>query len=122
MPTRSRTLLVLEDDVLSRHAVSDALRYAGYQVLEAATCDEAVRILGSRRVDLLFVDLHLPSEGEGFLAALYAQVRQPDAKVILTSGQLRDGDRPAAEMLGTFVPKPYMIRRVVDMVHGSLAA
>lgn len=116
----SGTLLVLEDDPLTRYAVSDALKDAGYAVLEAATSQEAVGILKRQSVDLLFADVHLPCEGEGFLAALYARARHPQVKVILTSGQSRDGDQCAAERIGRFVPKPYLIKRVVEMVRTNL--
>ena len=121
-PSVGRTVLIVEDCILTRHAVCDALRYAGCTVLEAAMGQEAVRILKSRPVDVVFVDVHLPSEAEGLLVASYARLRQPQARVIVTSGQRRKGDQEAAEFLGSFVAKPYLIGRVVQMIQAGFAA
>lgn len=81
-----KTLLIVEDCIIPRHAVCDALRYAECTVLEAETGQEAIAILKSRSVDVLFVDMHLPSEAEGLLVASYARVHQPTAWLIVTTG------------------------------------
>jgi CheY-like chemotaxis protein len=54
------TILVVEDNVLTRSAISDELRAHGFKVLEASSADDAITVLDTMRVDLLFVDIHLP--------------------------------------------------------------
>jgi CheY-like chemotaxis protein len=44
-PPDSRTVLVLDDDVLVRMPVVQFLRDCGYRVVEAASTDEAVAII-----------------------------------------------------------------------------
>ena len=44
-PANSRTVLVLDDDVLVRMPVVQFLRDCGYRVVEAATIDEAIALL-----------------------------------------------------------------------------
>ena len=44
-PANSRTVLVLDDDVLVRMPVVQFLRDCGYRVVEAASTDEAIAIL-----------------------------------------------------------------------------
>ena len=48
-PANSRTVLVLDDDVLVRLPVVQLLRECGYRVLEAASTDEAIAVLENSR-------------------------------------------------------------------------
>jgi DNA-binding NtrC family response regulator len=114
------TLLVVEDDVLTRSAVCDALRYHRYKVLEASSAQEALAILSILPVELVFVDLHLPGEGDGLSVARFAHAHCPDTRVILTSGKVRAATIPDLPELGTFVGKPYLISRVLEMIRRTL--
>lgn len=116
-----KTILVVEDNVMSRVAVSGPLRDAGYKVIEAASDAEARSILRALPVDLLFLDLHLPSNAEGLATARYARSTRPAVAIIFTSSRLEDRDAQEIESLGSFVPKPYLISRVLDLVQSSLA-
>ena len=44
-PANSRTVLVLDDDVLVRMPIVQLLRECGYRVVEAASTDEAIAVL-----------------------------------------------------------------------------
>jgi CheY-like chemotaxis protein len=118
---RAKTLLVIEDDVLTRYAICDALRYAGYTVLEASSVTEATAIMGAVTPDLLFVDLNIPGEAEGLAVAELTRKLHPQVKIILTSGRVSASVRARLEDVGPFVPKPYLISRVVRLVRQKLA-
>jgi CheY-like chemotaxis protein len=94
---RTKTLLVVEDNVLVRHAVADALRYAGYTVLEASTAEEAKAVLTAVPVDLLFADLNIPARVTGFSVAQFARECCPSMPLIFTSGTRRGADARPAE-------------------------
>ena len=55
------TILVVEDEVLIRLAVSDYLRDCGYRVVETGSGDEAVTILTKTdvRIDVVFTDVSM---------------------------------------------------------------
>lgn len=106
---------------MSRVAICAPLRDAGYKVVEAASDAEAQAILRALPVDLLFLDLHLPSNAEGLATAAYAKRVRPAIAIIFTSSRLRDDDALAVETLGSFIPKPYLISRVLTLVRSSLA-
>ena len=118
---RAKTLLVVEDDVLTRYAVCDALRYAGYTVLEASSRVDSAAILSAVAVDLVFLDLNIPGEAEGLAVAEMARELYPQVKIILTSGRVPARLRETLESVGPFVPKPYLISRVVRLVRQKLA-
>jgi DNA-binding NtrC family response regulator len=104
-----RTVLVVEDEVLIRLAVSDYLRECGYQVIEASNADEAVRVLSADiKVDVVFSDVNMPGSIDGFGLAQWVRRERAHVKVILASGAARSAQ--AAGGLcekGPFLRKPY---------------
>jgi PAS domain S-box-containing protein len=58
------TILNVDDDVMGRFAITYLLRAAGFQVHEAGTAAEALR-LAVHKPDLVLLDVHLP-DGSGF--------------------------------------------------------
>jgi len=53
------TILNVDDDEASRYAVSRILKQAGFEVLEAASGEEALRLV-DRNPDLIILDVNLP--------------------------------------------------------------
>jgi CheY-like chemotaxis protein len=86
-PSRPPTVLVVEDEILIRMAVADYLRDCGYRVLEASSAAEAVAIFkAGEPVELVFSDVNMPGDMNGFALATWVREQHPDVKVILTSG------------------------------------
>jgi CheY-like chemotaxis protein len=80
------TILTVEDSIPLRRIVVRQFRSLGYKVLEAGNGAEALAILESEKVDLLFTDVVMPGGIDGFELADTAVRQWPDIKVILTSG------------------------------------
>ena len=119
-PNAAPTLLLVEDDVVARVTLADELRTCGYKVLEASTADDAITILESVPVHLVFTDIVLPGSRSGLDVAHAARALQPSAHVLLTSGHLNAADFRSALELGPFVQKPYSVSRVVALVDRAL--
>jgi CheY-like chemotaxis protein len=101
--SRVSTILVAEDEVLIRMAASDFLRYCGYRVLEAANAAEALALFrAGEPIEIVFSDVNMPGDMNGFELAEWVHRQYPDVKVILTSGiaQAVDTDTPLLQ-------KPY---------------
>lgn len=80
-------VLVVEDDVLTRFAVSDHLRRCGYEVLEAETGREAVDLLADGAdVDIVFTDMQMPGEIDGFGVVRWLREHRPELPVLVASG------------------------------------
>jgi two-component system cell cycle response regulator DivK len=58
--TTDQTILLVEDDDDTRRVYSATLRHAGFQVVEAVTGAEAVRIALEHAPDLILMDMNLP--------------------------------------------------------------
>ena len=65
----TRTVLVAEDDPLNRMYLRTILRHRGYEVIEAKTGAEAVRLSQESSPDVILMDLTMP-EMNGIEAAI----------------------------------------------------
>ena len=82
-------VLVVEDEFLIRTMVSDDLREAEYEVIEACNADEALAILRSGAgVDLIFSDVRMPGTLDGLELLAMVRARDPAFPVVITSGHL----------------------------------
>lgn len=116
-----KRILVVEDELLIRLLVSDELRSAGFDVIEAADADEALTILGSLvRVDLIISDVRMPGSLDGL--GLLAVVREtyPTIPVIITSGHV-ESRHAIADGAARFLAKPYGMNAVIGAVQMELA-
>jgi PAS domain S-box-containing protein len=107
-PSKGETVLIVEDSASLRRAAVRQLREFGYTVLEARNAAEALDRLAAARIDLLFTDVIMPGEMDGFRLACAAVDRWPGLKVVLTSGFPET--RLAASLSATNFPlltKPY---------------
>jgi DNA-binding SARP family transcriptional activator len=67
-----KTVLVVEDNVLSRELMNAVLKSAGYSVVLAKDGAEALMMVGREKVDLLVIDVDLPYiDGHSLLQAMH---------------------------------------------------
>jgi CheY-like chemotaxis protein len=82
------------------------------RVFEAADANNACEVLDSRAtVDIVFSDVRMPGQMDGFALALWIRQNRPVVRVILTSGYTETGQR-AAELSDSFQAKPYRLEEV----------
>ena len=110
-----KCILVVEDELLIRLALSDGLRDAGYQVIEACSGEEALAILNSVRPDLVISDVRMPGplDGLGLLAIVRREF--PALPVIIVSGHLRPS-AALADGATQFLAKPYGLDAMLQAV------
>ncbi len=80
-------ILLVEDDYLVRELLRSFLESAGYQVIEAASAEEALRAVGARALDvrLMVTDMDLPGL-DGAELARRLRTARPDLKILYVSG------------------------------------
>ena len=79
------TVLVIDDDEWCRSLVRVLLSQAAYQVLEASSGLEGLRLLASTSVDLVITDIIMP-EHEGIETILRVRNTHPGLKILAVSG------------------------------------
>jgi PAS domain S-box-containing protein len=119
------TILLVEDEALVCELVSRVLHKYGYNILQAGTGGEAVKIWNTNkdRINLLLTDLVMPDNMNGRELAEKLWMDQPELKVIFTSGYSADivGKDFKLEPELNFLQKPYhpntlalTVRRCLD--------
>ncbi len=115
-----KCVLVVEDDAVVRMVVSEAIRDAGFHVVEVSSGGDAIDYLRSgAAVDLIFSDIHMAGPFDGLLLASHVQAIYPSTPVILSSAMPKPAGLQGSEM---FIAKPYTIDRVVTAVTYMLNA
>ncbi|MDK3258592.1 response regulator transcription factor [Blastococcus capsensis] len=108
----SLRILIVEDDDSIRTALRWALEDEGYDVAEAASGEEAVRMVGIAAPDMMIVDLMLGSM-DGF--TVIREVRRAhDLPVVVVSARADTQDIVAALEVGAddYVTKPFQIKEI----------
>ncbi|RZJ14053.1 MAG: two-component system response regulator KdpE [Acidovorax sp.] len=115
-----RTVLVVEDEPQIRRFVRSALEAEGWQVHEAGTLREGLSAAGTRRPDLVVLDLGLP-DGDG--VDLIRDVRGWSAvPIIVLSARTDEADKIAALDAGAddYLTKPFGTGELLARVRANL--
>ena len=107
-------VLVVEDEALIRLSAIQSVEGAGYEALEAADADEAIKLLETRSdISLVFTDVHMPGTMDGLKLAHYIRDRWPPIRLMVASGVaiLSERDLPSGT---SFFRKPYREHSITD--------
>ena len=113
-----RLVLVVEDDEHVRRTAVAALEALAFEVREAGTGDEALRLLEQEPgISLVFSDVNMPGSLNGLDLGNLVRKKWPHIHVLLTSGYLREEqDASAFELL----QKPYRVTELVSKLRENL--
>jgi DNA-binding response OmpR family regulator len=114
-------VLTIEDDPAIRRGIVDALRFAGFDTLEAADGQLGLEMATKRQFDLLLLDLVLPKR-DGF--SILAEVRRlrPTLPVIVLTARGEESDRVRGLRDGAddYVVKPFSVKELLARVEAVL--
>lgn len=114
----TRTVLLVEDDVLVRMVTAGELRAAGLTVIEAASAQEAYDALAAGLVvDIVFSDVRTGGNLDGYELARRLGAERPGLPVILTSGHF---EQAVAARVAPFLAKPYRMESVLQLIDAQL--
>ncbi len=120
MDPAPKSVMVVDDDAVIRLVLSEAMRDAGLQVIEASCSADAMSYLRSGvAVDLIFSDIQMAGPYDGLLLAHQVRGFNPSLPVILTSSGLKPASLGDTEI---FIRKPYRLDDIVAMVKSNLGA
>ena len=116
-----QTVLIVESDVLVRHALAEYLRGCGFSVVETATALEAKTIMQrGPEVDVMLVDAHAADDEGGFALAQWTRRYRSKITVILTSA-LDNKSEAIATLCGKHHPSPPSASFIRDRIQAMRA-
>jgi len=112
MEVAPKTVVVAEDEILTRMMAVEVLRDAGFDVIDVGDADEALSTLQSRSgsIHLLFTDIHMPGLISGLELAHHVRRIWPHVALLIASGRQLSAALPEGSV---FLTKPYNPDHVV---------
>jgi DNA-binding NtrC family response regulator len=124
LPENLTTILVVDDEVEIRNLTSEALDDFDYQVLLAASGEEALSLYGDRArvIDMVILDLNMPGMG-GYQCLRELLVLDPGVRVLVASGYSSPGQHAEvmAEGAAGFIGKPYLLSELLAKIREILS-
>lgn len=118
--TDASSILIVDGDIVTRHALADYLRHCGYAVVEGATTDEAFIALKEPSLSIDVVLCHISALGSQtcFELANWVRANRPELEVKLAAG-VDTAAQTAAELCesGPHLARPYEPQAVVDYIN-----
>ena len=116
-------ILVVEDNPTNLKLVRDVLTHSGYEVIEATSGEDGVRLAGEWSPDLILMDLQLPGiDGAEALRQIRASDRNPGVPIVAVTAFAMHEDRERAFDSGFngYVEKPISIRGFTQQISDFL--
>ncbi len=118
-----QTILVVEDDQITREAICAILDTYNYRTIEAASGEEALRLYEHFGDDVAVVlsDMVMPGISGSALYAHLAEKR-PDVKMVIVTGYpFTEQDRPVLEHgIVSWIQKPFEVEQIVAAIQSAL--
>ena len=122
-PVANELILVVEDNDKSRKLVRDLLTFKGYEIIEAETAEEGIRLAQERRPGLVLMDIRLPGiDGIQALGRLRAEAATREILVMAMTASVMAGDRKRGLDAGfdAFQSKPINVKGFLAAVEQLL--
>ncbi|MBJ6983736.1 response regulator [Luteimonas sp. MC1750] len=111
-----KRLLLVEDERSLLMLVGDALEDTGFDVVPAHDGVQAMaRLQDEGGFDYVVSDISMPGGISGFDIAEHVLASESQARIVLVSGLAR-GQLPPLPAGVTFLPKPYRISQLLDVL------
>jgi DNA-binding NarL/FixJ family response regulator len=116
--------LIVEDHDAVRRALRERIQasFAQFDLREAGSVEEALRIVESERVDYVFMDIRLPGT-DGVDGTRMVLERSPHTSVVVVSGLDDASHRSAAKRAGAraFVSKRAISRELIPAIESLVS-
>jgi len=119
---KKRLLLVGDNDDV-RAVFREGLETYGFEVVAAASVNQALRLISTEKFDVLLSDLHMPDAGDGFTVVSAMRHAHPNAVTLVLSGYPALQEAMAAILLepDEVLVKPIGLAAVAKIIQKKLS-
>jgi len=114
-------LLIVDDEISIRRALSTTLRGMGFDVLSAANGEAAVEMVRARRYDAVLLDINMPGMG-GVSACREIRRLKPGLAILMLTVRDSEDDKVEALDAGAddYVTKPFHVRELAARLRSAI--
>ena len=120
----SKTILVVDDSSTTRSLIASQLSECGdYEIQEAATGFEALKMLPAGKVDLIITDINMPDiNGLELISFVRENPIYREIPTVIISTEDSEEDRKRGMELGAeeYIVKPFTVRELREAVERVL--
>jgi DNA-binding response OmpR family regulator len=114
-------IMVIEPEVLIRMTIAEFLRECGFKVVEGVVAEDVRTVLDAGgHLDIVFSEVRLPGNTDGFALAKQLRNAHPEIDVILTSGIAGAAEKSTDLCAEGPLKKPYQPKEVAARIHRLL--
>jgi DNA-binding NtrC family response regulator len=111
-----RTVLVAEDEHLTRWSVAQSLREENYEVHEASNGQSAIDLINAKTFDAVITDYHMAGTLNGLDVLKHYERKSPGKTKVLITDEV--GAQQEVDAIGgILVPKPFLLEDLVGIVN-----
>jgi DNA-binding response OmpR family regulator len=118
---KSKSILVVEDDLDFLWLIQKILKMNGFDVLSAVSAEQAIEVFSRNifRIKVIILDLTLPDREGSYLYSEFNKVA-PSIPIIITTFDESGMQRKELEKLGSKynIIKPFGIMNLIDVLTG----
>ncbi len=121
--SHKKRVLVVEDNHMNKVLVREILTINGYEIIEANTGAEALKLVSTEKPDVILMDLQLPvMDGYTATRLIRADERNRDIPILaLTASAMKsDEEKILKSGFNGYIPKPIKIKNLIDTVNASI--
>jgi two-component system cell cycle response regulator DivK len=119
----SKRILIVEDQEDNRRILRDLLSATGFELLEATTGEEGVRLAEASAPDLIIMDIQMPVlDGHEATRRIKAKPALRGIPIIVVTSYALSGDEAKAKAAGAdaYVAKPFSPRELLGLIRRFL--
>ncbi|HBG46022.1 MAG TPA: response regulator [Deltaproteobacteria bacterium] len=121
---KKKIILLVEDNHMNKVLVKEILTLHGYEIIEAETGTEALKVLTTDRPDVILMDLHLPGmDGVTATRIIKSDERNSSIPVLAltASAQRGEEDKLLSKGFDGYVAKPIEMKKLLDAISSSIS-
>jgi two-component system, chemotaxis family, chemotaxis protein CheY len=115
----AKTILVVDDSESARRLVCDALKGAGYEVIDVRDGSDALAKLTGQKVHLIISDVHMPNmDGISFVKAVKQLPHYRFTPIIMFTTEAHEAKRREGQAAGAkaWMVKPFKPEQMLGVV------
>jgi CheY-like chemotaxis protein len=118
-----KRLLLVDDNDNVRAVYQEGLQANGFEVVAAASVNEALRLISTEKFDVLLSDLHMPDAGDGFTVVSAMRHAHPNAVTLVLSSYPALQEAMAAILLepDEVLVKPVGLATIAETIQKKLS-